>query len=69
MARPIWMNLFFFSFLRLTGATFLPKSVRKFRDLQGQNQGHRIGTELLRPVAAKRSQIATWFVWAGIGKV
>ena len=59
----------FFVFFVWTRTTFLPNGVRKFRDLQGQNQGHRIRTEIQRFVQAKRSEIRTWFAWTGIGKV
>ena len=59
----------FFVFFVSTWATFLPNGIRKFRDLQGQIQGHPIRTELLWPVAAKQSEIGTWFVWTGIRKV
>ena len=63
MARPIWMNFFVF-FVSLE-ATFLPNGVRKFRDLQG----HLSRKNLLWPIAAKRSEIRTWFVWTGTRKV
>ena len=60
---------FFFVFFVSTWATLLPNGVRKFRDFRGENQGHRIQTELLWPVAARQSEIGTWSVRTGNRKV
>ena len=59
----------FFVFFVSLEASFLPNGIWKFRELQGQNLGNRILTEIQRFVEAKRSEIRTWFVWTGIRKV